>query len=947
MEAVDMPKDLTALNTEPIIVDIENVDGTVDFTFGDVGTPESISTDYNDNAGRVGYDNMIYTGAVDPNIRSDQQGQYQLLNSSSQLNTANSEFIGISRFDMRGGSAYSPSFASTLAVTNSATGSTTQANETYGSRGLTKSRDITDGYEGYLLTDPFHYPMMENGIVKHPATPGDKIDSILNGISLISSHTAPYVITDIKNRVSFKVNNSGTVLSNTLTNGTKAIDDIVTELNTLFGTADFEFSNASGYLKVIGKTNTYSLEFFEETTSAFPTFGFTYGIYRKESNRIISVTKSETGYTPDGLLACTPFKLTGNTISGGVPQARNPWIYIVQNDTAQNFVVDMLNMPFESERRDWRETAPHWETGNAICQNKQCPIGQRGWTVDQWKAYVQSGTNQSWNMVQTNSTKCSECGFDLTTPGAGAVQIGGDGVKTYTYQDYFAEDAFITKIKVDSMGSIPTLMVHRTSYSVQIKASTNDYWETVLSVFYIQSQDKYFWIDDKGVEHLETSVPIEWDFRKRRLRARYIRFTSTSNRYPIVFEGAGLWDDINKRYNIQNDFIEGYFVGCKIETGTAYGTYTNTKNITNNNKVSSGGLNYVRVDGAIPVENVYYKITKYQFIGGCAKFEVYGTNYLTSDITITPSAEIETFSFTGGATQFTMTNQPTQIVGVWAGNVESNVELEPVDTIVPSSFTWITKIFEVNDTNGNPVSFKLLMGGKYYYQYSTNNIILPTVDQYGQNIYAVNQNIDPTVFSREVIPSTVTVKYWQGAGVGITFDLQADGRGPSYQVEREAVNEILSVLDGLGKSVPLGGNGKEFKRDVKWYCYNHDPVIWQTQTKTLFGNELGSDWSIGKFKEIFGQHATLVGAIPAKGTVTIYGASDVVLSGTLLVQAPPITTHTIGAYTWTEKTGGINEPGFLIEIDVNKEGGHRKSLAYSAPGIIIYAKEKTLDSKMT
>lgn len=962
-----MPRDITIINTPGEVTDIVVNNTGVDFSFGQVGVSTSLSDEYNDNAGLLGYDNLVFNGNADPTIQSDKQAQYALLNSQGVLNQGHVEFIGVSRYDMRGGGAYSPGFATKSDKNAKANGQTSQQTETYV---INRSRDsgssgtsATDSYNGYWLLDPWHYPELEDNDIKKPDMEGDKI-ALNMSVNIKMESTLTRYEFPTAPVLKYKVN-SGTEITASISASTHddgfghfytPINELVTELGTQIPNDMVFTETGMGKLKLTGKDETIILELLpndDPTPSGWGMLGLTEGTYKKTGNRVTNVTTYDENYHPTGLLDADTLTLSGDVMTGGTPTASNPWIYTLQDDTPQSFTVDLLNVPFEVLRRDWRNTAPHWDMSNAICGNADCPIGRRGFSVSQWIGFIQSGV-RTYTVPSLTAKLCSQCGYDLTNGSSGsngsngssgssgtsgAIQVGGDGMKTYYYKDYFAQDAFITWIIVDSTGTNLSLQTYKGSYSVQIKTSTNDYWETILSVFYSGSEDKYFWIDIDGVEHFEATAPTTWDFRRRRLRARYVRYVSTSDRHATEYTGQGLWDATNKRYNIVADKVAGYFIGCRIETGTVAGTYVNSKTVANSGK--DGVQNYVTVEGSIDPLDIYYKITKYEFIGGCAKFEVYGSNYSDSEVKITPPAEIETMLFNNGKTEFTMLNQPTQILGVWAGSTESNVELQPVDEIVASTFRWQTKKFDVTAEDGTVYQFKLLTGGKYYYEYTTNKIKVPSIDQDGDNIYRMNEDVPVDVFSREVTPSIITIKYWQGAGVGVTLDITPDGRGPSYQLEREAINTIVTTMDSLNKSVPLGGNDASYKRDLEWFCYNDNPTIWKPEKKYLTGTELGNNWSIGRFREIFGEHATLVGR-KVTGQVTIYGACDTVISGSITVQAPATTTHTIGTYSWTENTGGISEAGFLIEVNVNEAGGERKTLAYSIPDVLIYAKEKLL-----
>ena len=77
--------------------------------------------------------------------------------------------------------------------------------------------------------------------------------------------------------------------------------------------------------------------------------------------------------------------------------------------------------------------------------------------------------------------------------------------------------------------------------------------------------------------------------------------------------------------------------------------------------------------------------------------------------------------------------------------------------------------------------------------------------------------------------------------------------------------------------------------------------------------------------------------------VTFYGAPEQILSGTIWVKAPAYTTKTIntgsGTVTIRERTGGLKYGCFIFKLPVRPCQG-RKSVSWSKPTIIVYAKER-------
>ena len=116
----------------------------------------------------------------------------------------------------------------------------------------------------------------------------------------------------------------------------------------------------------------------------------------------------------------------------------------------------------------------------------------------------------------------------------------------------------------------------------------------------------------------------------------------------------------------------------------------------------------------------------------------------------------------------------------------------------------------------------------------------------------------------------------------------------------------------------------------------------------IFGNEGGVgnyNTSVDNdkfFVDQFGEYCRSVRGT-CKTEVTFYGAPDQILSGTIWVKAPAYTTKKIDTgsniVTLKERTGGIAGGCFIFKM-VNKECKGRKTLAWSKPTIVVYAKER-------
>ena len=148
-------------------------------------------------------------------------------------------------------------------------------------------------------------------------------------------------------------------------------------------------------------------------------------------------------------------------------------------------------------------------------------------------------------------------------------------------------------------------------------------------------------------------------------------------------------------------------------------------------------------------------------------------------------------------------------------------------------------------------------------------------------------------------------------------------------------------------------NGNIAKRAIPWVCYNHIPATINYKIQTLTGGyfqvpnlastTLGTTVDNDKFfVDQFGENLTHVVGL-CRTEVTFYGAPDQVISGTIWVKAPAYTTKVIdtgsGSVTIRERTGGIKNGCFIFKMPVRPCKG-RKSLCWSKPTIIVYAKDR-------
>ena len=791
---------------------------------------------------------------------------------------------------------------------------------------------LSDEY-GYWLNDAWHYPELVKDDVSIPNF-GEKIAQPYENAEVTGTETEPFNIeSTVNDRLKIKINGgdeieiiitdpSGSGHSVFSINASELAEQINSSISgavaeNLSGKLTIKTDNAGG-----GKT----IEIMEVSDNAYGEIGLTEGVYGGISDRISEVTEYEEFYHPKNLLYADSHSV------GAKPKAKDKWFFKVPYDALQHFTVDLMNVPFEKSRKDWRYQRGKVNCANAICKNPNCRIGSKGFTVTEWNEYVHSGT--VFGPVPSFSSEyCCSCGYHFTEAD-GLIKTSGDGIDTYFYENIFEKNAFIRKIIVDPVGDDTVLNAYKHGFSVQIKNFNTDVWETIVDVQYDRITSKYYWRYD-GVDYESTEPPTEFDLTDKMLRARYVRYIANPEATEISYNGSTGEKNDDASYNLNSDieYIDDYFTNAKLLLGTSE-NYTKTYTV-----LSSKG-NVVYVNGTIPDGYEYWQIDIKEWRGGCAKFEVYGLNYSSSDMTITAPPLVETFPFS--MTNFELTNQPTRIVGVYAGTAMAGMGLEEVETI--QEVIWNTQTRTLNG-----IQYKYIVGGKYYYDYKNMKIVISNVDQDGNNIFTLNSELDKSKFNRKTTPSMITVKYWTGAGTSVVLPFTANGNGPSYQVEKEAICEFVSSeLPEIQQSVKLPdiqGNWK--RRDISWVVYNIEPAKGNFTSNYLTGTELDQDWSYDKWVKLYGKQGSKINGT-VTGDVIIYGEPDTIVSGEMIVRAPETKVRTYRAgdgtvVTTHERTGGLRQLGVLIRAKVSEnEDGNRRSLAYKVPTVIVYARERDI-----
>ena len=297
----------------------------------------------------------------------------------------------------------------------------------------------------------------------------------------------------------------------------------------------------------------------------------------------------------------------------------------------------------------------------------------------------------------------------------------------------------------------------------------------------------------------------------------------------------------------------------------------------------------------------------------------------------------------------------------------------------------------------NTITFKRIKQGMYYYDYEYGNIYLPLKDQKGTYFYKFQENLQLNNIKKKFKPGTLFVSYWAGNGKEITLQARANGHGPSYMLQKNAITKIVKWKDknfqlkegtnetkictykpiAAKKFCPIidttsDSEGYSYKKNITqypWIVYNNVPSnlsidiasrsnnkqgsqkynAGQFRLPTFFGNELckdsGEDDEMGtKFIALFGEHCQgLWGMCTTQ--VTFIGPPDTIISGQIHVRAQALTTYNVKvdgttSYTYTQRTGGLNTGIIVCKVapsDTN--AANRVTKCYTKPNLVIFASQ--------
>jgi hypothetical protein len=715
-------------------------------------------------------------------------------------------------------------------------------------------------------------------------------------------------------------------------------------------------------------------------------------------------------YHPLSLSATSPSTFDENTPPSVMPvpvgDGTNYWRVLDDQVAVHSFTMDLLQVPYETMRRSWRFRAPGIDSTNALCPNPSCIVHQEGWTVAQFYQHAVGSFGFS-SIPSTTSEYCAACRTKLV----GVIYNDGDGILTVSYDKPMEPNPLISAVEVQS-DHATWLPNAKHGFVVEYYNTIVSQWRTLFDVEWDPIQQKYGYAVWDGVN---------WSLVYTNAVPSILKGCEGVGGTPKPGTPPGSHFVVVAAQKLRYRVTKPAAVDVQEPAGGGYGACTpnpsqRTVRITtladtpsryvNRTIVLKDGVNPdlsavitavtpgpgttpayydLRVNGNVTAQHTNYKMAYTQFVSRCTTFRVYGYPYAAGEVTITPPGFVQPMQMADGVDKYPLNAWPSQISRVTMLAGESlQVASREATTIDPGQFYWT-----VRATNFDGVNYYEIAEGQWYYDYTLNQIVVPTTyldpaDGKLKNIWTLNADKydDPNhPLQIKTLPTSMSVEYFVGAGVPVDVDVTAFGRGPSYQLDRECVCFIAGVNDDnapptdpigssdplpvIGQSVPLKNKAGE-RVNLTWMVYNHQPLVWNNDNNIsmgwLSGDELGAgQWGDSAIMDLFtgrhgdqvsnlGENAIVSGTVTGK--VTLYGSPSTILSGNCWVYAKAYTTRTYNfadgsTVVTNERTGGYRSGAFVFRLEVTDNPQNRRTgITSPVPRVLIYLRERNLSESV-
>ena len=786
-------------------------------------------------------------------------------------------------------------------------------------------------FPGYWLNDDYSFPKLESDR-SIPGLPseGEKYEIAPKGISLLCTFLLPFTIKEGNEKYWIcQGNEEGEVksLDDWVNKRITTAEEVSSILKTMFG-EEFSYTVASSSSVLIENSSTTAqVEVKELRGNCYGYFSIPTGVLSGIQDRVVSVTSCASGFHPAKL-------------AQGVKWVTNSYVF-----ETQFAIFDLCRAPLIDYERDYRFKAPTINCASCVCPNADCTTS--GMTAGMW-------AEQHGSRFGDGQTACPGCGADLSGQ-PGAVKKDGDGQHSWYYQESFAENPFITGFEID--------VEKETSFRVSCRNSERSSWTPLTSVTYDSATKKYEYTS-QGKVFTSSSTPKSFAIPKANWsRARYIQIEVDPKETKEKISYTNLTRPNNFSVVAKGNFREmGLFdwAGLDAEVSTSKGTYKKRISVANLNDDDTELTFYFGT--SFQEDEKVNKITveSNRYTSTVNKFRVYGFHYRESDLTMTGTALETSFLFSTKKSFYQMEEFPTQLLKVAIGKSDSGgIELTETDNKDDLCYNLSRKTVPAIGSDGKYENREtyVINSGNYFFDPNRNRIYLPTQGRCGTKVIPLAEfeaGLSKIKENISYYPSKVSIRYWTGSGEPVTLEAQAEYQGPSFQLEKDTITTIESEMPDNGMSAKMPDmKGNIARRPIPWVCYNHVPSTLNYSTQLITGGNfmvpnlasttLGTTVDNDKFfVDQFGEYCRSVRGT-CKTEVTFYGAPDQILSGTIWVKAPAYTTKKIDTgsniVTLKERTGGIAGGCFIFKM-VNKECKGRKTLAWSKPTIVVYAKER-------
>lgn len=824
-----------------------------------------------------------------------------------------------------------------------------------------QNRYNDDKTKGYLLTDGSRYPKVDGVTVPSSDTKGDEYELSPSSFEVYFDCLTPLIAIGFYSMIIKKSGPLGveetTYSEDVSETECRNIDEVVSLVSDIFKTSDGFVVTAVGQTryKITNETDgllLVSLGLAE--SSGLSSLGLQTQAYVCKQNRVVSTTLFSDGYHPSELY------------TGG------EWRYEAFVNENHSFVMDLARAPLLESWQDYRYQSSSVDFSNCYCPSVGCVC--HGMKVGIWA--LRYGKTMTAGVSNCPACNSSLYNSDGTLP-AGAVGTPSDGIMTYKYKSNFANDAYVLFLRVKAKYA-------GCSYRVSIRSSSSEYWFTIFSQEYFQDSlgnDRYYVhsIGADSVMYTDVSnVPEEINIPNQRL-ARYIKVDMDGSKSSRTFGYTVRSKTIDSMgLVVSGDFhnvglmeISGLAVdGCKVLVGSTPTLANGVNTDVFGQIIPKPLIKSFLISSSMDSMTVYFNtklansagdeisFVSNNYLGGLSLFEVYGTHYIAGELTKTGDFSTQRVDIGTLSSGVVLNDFPTQIADVQAGdNDGGSFILKSCSS--KDDLLWTTEEVSVvtKDLIGaiTTVKFDKIVIGNYYFSSENNRIYLPEKNQSGKSFVLFEKSLETTLFERSYLPTHLFIRYWSGSGMSVTLPAQAEGQGPSYQLEKESITVIedVSVLPSNGMTTAFrdfSGNLNSYP--IPWYCFNHEPCTLTAGTQELTGGVfkppsfpttiLDNDDNDNKFLDLYGENCSRI-AGRCGTVVTFYGAANQIVSGRIAVKALAKTTRTVFTGTETvatsELTGGFNDGKFITKVTVDECEG-RQSLCFSTPKLIVYLREK-------